>query len=109
MEQALVVVNMHEHLVKSLFKPFKVERKRFVDFLDSKTKRNFYKHRFWFECSKSIDESCINTKCRYNYIEMHDNELYIYLRQEIQNERKEIEERTKKHVKKDCGIGGVEK
>ena len=28
------------------------------------------------ECSKSINETCINTDCTYNHVEMHDDELY---------------------------------
>lgn len=65
-----------------------------MDFLDSKTKRNFFKHRLWFECSKATDESCINTKCRYNYFDMHDSELYIELMQEIQDEKLAIKKRN---------------
>lgn len=85
---------MQKKLIKSLFKPHKLHKKRFVDFLDDRTKRNFYKHRFWFECSKSISESCINTKCRHNYVNMHENELYIELMQEIKDEKLAIEKRN---------------
>jgi len=85
---------MQEQLIKSLFKPFKQHKKRFIDFLDAKTKRNFYKHRFWFECSKATDESCANTECRYNYVNVHNTELYIDLMQEIQAEKLEIKKRT---------------
>ena len=52
MEQVLVIDSMKEQL-KSLFKPYEHHKKRFIDFLDEKTKRNFFKHRLWFECSKS--------------------------------------------------------
>lgn len=85
---------MHEQVIKSLFKPHVVKKKRFTDFLDRKQKRNFYKHRFWFECSKSADESCINTECRHNYIKSHNSELYIELMQEIQAERLETKKRS---------------
>ena len=40
----------------------------------------------WFECSKSKNESCMNYECRYNFIRMHNTELYDDLMQEIQDE-----------------------
>lgn len=85
---------MQKHAIKSLFKPYKINKKRFIDFLDKETKINYFKHRIWFECSKSIDESCINSKCRYNLIKVHNTELYIELMQEIQNEKLAIEKRN---------------
>ena len=78
---------MELQVIKSLFKPYKLNRKSFFDFLDDKTKRNFLKHRLWFECSKSEDETCINTDCRYNYIKSHQDELYLELHKEIIAER----------------------
>lgn len=83
----------------SLFKPHKVERKSFLDFLDDKGKRNFFKHRFWFECSKSTDESCVNTKCKYNYLESHKDKLYIDLMQEIKAEKLAIKKRDEQYRK----------
>lgn len=77
---------MQVQLLRSLFKPHKIHKKKFTDFLDEKTKRNFFKHKLWFECSKSKNESCINHKCRYNFVEMHNQELYDDLMQEIQDE-----------------------
>lgn len=83
---------MKEKPLLNLFKPHKkITKKRFIDFLDSKQKRNFFKHRIWFECSKSLDESCINTKCRYNYVNSHGDALYIELMQEINDEKMAIE------------------
>ena len=78
---------MQKNVIKSLFKPYKIHKKNFIDFLDSKTKRNFFKHRLWFECSKSLDESCINAECRYNFFNVHNSELYIELMQEIKAEK----------------------
>ena len=78
---------MNGIVLLKLFKPYKIHKKRFVDFLDSKQKRTFWKHRIWFECSKSEDESCMNTKCKYNFVNSHDNELYVELMQEIKDER----------------------
>jgi len=78
---------MQKNLIESFFKPFKLEKKSFLDFLDDKAKRNFLKHRIWFECSKSKDESCINNECKHNFVNVHDNELYIDLLQEIKNDK----------------------
>lgn len=78
---------MQSQLIKSLFKPYVIHKKRFVDFLDGKTKRNFLKHKIWFECSKSLDESCMNHDCKYNFINMHNDELYVDLMQEIQDSK----------------------
>ena len=85
---------MQKQAIKSLFKPFKLDNKSFLDFLDSKAKRTFVKHRLYFECSKSIDETCINTKCKHNYLASHNDELYMELMQEIQDERMAIEKRN---------------
>ena len=75
---------MKEKPLLKLFKPHKkINKKRFIDFLDSNQKRNFLKHRLWFECSKSLDESCINNKCRYNFVNSHGDALYIELVQEM--------------------------
>ena len=80
-------VFMNKKALLKLFKPYKIVKKSFLDFLDDKTKRNFWKHRIWFECSKSLDESCINTKCKHNFVNSHKNELYIELMDEIKNEK----------------------
>lgn len=85
---------MKEKSLLKLFKPYKVSKKRFIDFLDSNQKRNFFKHRLWFECSKSLNESCINNKCRYNYVNSHDDALYLELMQEIKAEKLAMEKRT---------------
>lgn len=85
---------MQKHVINSLFKPFVIHKKSFIDFLDAKTKRNYYKHKFWFECSKATDEKCANTKCKYNYLNLHQTELYIDLMQEIQAEKLEIKKRN---------------
>ena len=77
---------MQVNLIKSLFKPQKKNEKSFTDFLDSKTKRNFYKHKIWFECVKSKNELCANTECKYNFVSVHGNALYVELKQEIESE-----------------------
>lgn len=85
---------MQKQLIKSLFKPYEIKNISFLDFLDEKAKRNFFKHRFYFECSKATDESCMNTKCKYNYVNVHNDELYIELMQEIRDEKLAMNERN---------------
>lgn len=80
-------VFMNKKTLLKLFKPYKVVNKTFLDFLDDKTKRNFWKHRIWFECSKSEDESCINSECKHNFVKSHNDELYVELVDEIKNEK----------------------
>ena len=84
-------VNMQVQLIKSLFKPYKIHKKHFIDFFDDKVKRNFFKHRFYFECSKSLDESCMNHECKFNFLKSHENEFYLDLMQEIKNEKQQME------------------
>ena len=91
--------------LQGLFKPYKVVKTDFMDFIiEHVGVRKFWKIQFEQECSKSIDESCINTECRYNYFKIHDNELYVELMQEIQAERKEIEDRNKRQMQKHYGV-----
>ena len=52
------------------------------------------------ECSKSIDESCINLECNHNFFKIHQDELYIDVMKEIQAERKAIKERHARDRKK---------
>lgn len=91
--------------MQSLFNPYKFHTFNFQDFLDVTgiTMKKFLKINLYDECSKSIDESCINTECHYNYLNMHEDELYIEVMQEIQAERKEVKERTKRQMQKHYG------
>ena len=76
-------------LVKNLFVPFIVEKYGLDSLLNATglSERDMSKILFQDECSKSIDESCINTDCHYNYIEMHNDDMYVDLMKEIQDER----------------------
>jgi len=92
--------------MKGLFKPKKQENKfNFKDYLINHgiTEKKFLKIHIEHECSKSIDESCINIECHYNFLNMHEDELYVEVMQEIQAERKAVEERTKKALQKYYG------
>ena len=88
--------------LKKLFKPYKQEKKsNIMDYIiENVGVRKFWKMEFEQECSKATDESCINTDCHYNYLDAHDDELYIELMQEIQAERLAIKERDEKARKK---------
>ena len=88
-------------LMKGLFKPYKQEnRPNIVGYLIEQVgEKKFWKIQFEDECSKSIDESCINTECHHNFLEFHQDELYIEIMQEIQAKRLEIEKRNEKYRK----------
>ena len=96
---------INSKVMKSLFKPKKQDSFDSKGFLTAIgiTEKQFLKIAVEDECSKSIDESCINTKCQYNLLELHEDELYIEVMQEIQAERKEVEERTKMQMQKHFG------
>ena len=91
--------------MKGLFKPYKFETFNFQDFLDSIgiTLKQSLKIDVEDECSKSIDESCINADCIYNFVRIHQDELYIEVAKEIQDERKAIEDRNKRDMAKYYG------
>lgn len=88
--------------IKGLFKPKQKNTFTIQDFLDvtGVSMKKFLKIQVEQECSKSIDESCINIDCPYNYFKMHKDELYIEVLQEIQAERKEVKERIQKQKQK---------
>lgn len=98
--------------ITSLFKPHKFDTFNFQDFLEvtGLTMKKWLKILVEDECSKSIDESCMNTDCHYNHFELHQDELYIEVLQEIQAKRKEIEDRNKRDMQKYYGtnFGGVQ-
>lgn len=83
------------NILKRLFKPHKSDSAGLIDLLTvcGVDERKFWKIQFEQECSKATDESCINTDCRYNYMNMHQNELYVDLMCEIQAERNAVENR----------------
>ena len=94
--------------IKSLFNPYKLDSFTIQDFLKVSgiSKKKFLKIQVEQECSKSIDESCINSDCHFNYLRMHKDELYIEVMQEIQAERKEVEERNKRDKARFYGTNG---
>lgn len=83
-------------LLNGLFKPIhntdnKNNFRKFI--IDRVGKRKYWKIKIERECSKSINESCINTNCQFNFLNIHQNELYIDVLKEIQQERKELEDK----------------
>ena len=85
-----------------LFKPYELDFVQLEDVLASTglSLEEMLKINVEDECSKSIDESCFNLECDYNYVGLHNDELYVKVAGEIQAERREIEERTQSHMKK---------
>ena len=100
---------INSKVMKGLFKPKKQENKfNFKDYLINHgiSEKKFLKIHVENECSKSIDESCINTECHHNLLKMHEDELYQEVLKEVQQERKEVEERTKRQMQKYYGTTG---
>lgn len=92
--------------MKNLFKPYEIEVKNPMDIIIKKVgERKFWKIQFEDECSKSIDESCINIDCPHNYLKYHKKDLYIELRKEIDDYWLEVEKRNAKY-RKNHGFGG---
>ena len=89
-------------VMKRLFDPFVDDSEvTFADFIINEVgERKFWKIQFEQECSKATDESCINTECRYNYLNAHGSELYVELMQEIQDERLAVKKRDDEYRKK---------
>ena len=87
--------------LNGLFKPYKNETGKSIgaSIIKSVGERKFWKMRYGQECSKSIDELCVNTKCKYNYLESHEDELYIDLMQEIKAEKLAIKKRDEQYRK----------
>ena len=85
--------------IKALFKPYQNQTANLPSIFDAfgLSERKWFKIMFEDECSKATDESCINTECPHNYLDMHQDELYIELMQEIQDKRKAIKNRTGMH------------
>lgn len=94
--------------MKGLFKPYTFKTFNFNDYLINNgfTLKDLLKIHVQDECSKSIDESCINTDCHHNLLKMHEDELYQEVLQEVQSERKRIAEKVKRDKEKYFGITG---
>lgn len=76
--------------LEDLFKPFELHFIGLQDLLDSMgwSLKDFIKFDIECECSKSLDESCINTECSYNLLNLHDDELYQEAYSENMEKRK---------------------
>ena len=64
--------------LEDLFKPFELHFIGVQDLLDSRgwSLKDFIKLDIDSECSKSLNETCINTECYYNFITWHGDDLY---------------------------------
>lgn len=68
-----LMVNLNT--LKAVFKPYPKKSMEDVLFAIIPMKE-YYEIQLESECSKSIDESCINTECHYNYVKYHNTEMY---------------------------------
>ncbi len=63
--------------LNSLFKPYTLEfqdvNSLFEDKIDEQV---FMDILIDIECSKSANETCANADCNFNFIHLHDNDLY---------------------------------
>lgn len=72
---------INQNALNDLFKPYELDFMEMEDMF----KENGISDEFVIdtlmelECSKSIDESCVNSECGYNMINAHNDELYIKL------------------------------
>lgn len=76
--------------MKELFKPYELHFMGVEDLLTSTglTHEKILRIQLQEECSKSIDETCINSECSYNHVKRHESDLYKKLHDEIMMERK---------------------
>lgn len=100
----VVVYFMQEQLYK-LFKPYELHFIGLQDLLDATglSLKQWLKIDVELECSKSINESCMNCECQYNMIKMHDDELYVEVFKEIEDERIKVENQVKRDMEKYYG------
>ena len=91
--------------MQGLFNPYELHFMELQDLLDGIgiSLKDWLKIDVQDECSKSIDGSCINCECEYNLVKLHDEDLYCEVLKEIQAERREVEERTKRQMQKYYG------
>ena len=81
---------MNPKALEDLFKPFELHFVGLDDLLESLGMefKDFMKLDISLECSKSLDESCINTVCHYNLVKWHDDDLYVEAFNETLEEKK---------------------
>lgn len=76
---------INSSVLKDLFKPYELHFLGLEDLLNvtGLSLKDGIKIDVQDECSKSIDESCMNHECKYNFIKLHGNEFYNELMHEI--------------------------
>ena len=91
--------------IKGLFKPKHHDNFSIQEFLNivGIPFKDFLRIIIQDECSKSIDETCINDECPFNLIDMHDDELYLEVFMEVELQDKEVKERTKRDYERIYG------
>ena len=71
--------------LNKLFKPHEIECEDGFNYLSDtfgiSDEEFLLETAMYLECSKSKDESCINTDCDYNLINEHSNELYLKIKE----------------------------
>ena len=92
--------------MKDLFNPYEVDFMDINDLLDvtGLSFKKLLKIHVEDECSKSIDESCMNLSCGYNLIEMHNDETYVDVFKEVEQERMRVQEQVERDKKRFYGL-----
>lgn len=88
--------------IKDLFKPYELHFMGLQDLLDATklSRKEFLKISVEDECSKSLDESCMNKECEYNFVEMHEHGLYVEVFKEVEQEKIRVQKQLEKDVGK---------
>ena len=91
--------------MKDLFNPYELHFMGLQDLLDATglSRKKFLTICVQDECTKSIDESCMNNECQYNFVEMHEDGLYVEVFKEVEQERLRVQEQVKRDMKRVYG------
>lgn len=97
---------INSSVLKDLFKPYELHFLGLEDLLNvtGLSLKDWIKIDVQDECSKSIDESCMNFSCGYNLIEMHNDELYVDVFKEVEQERIRVQEQVERDKKRFYGL-----
>ena len=80
-----MVIILNKNSLTGLFKPYAIavedEMNCLNDAVGISDEEFLLETAMYLECSKSIDETCINSNCDYNLIDEHSSELYLKIKE----------------------------
>lgn len=81
-----MVIILNKDSLNGLFKPYAIvvedELNYLSDAVGISDEKFLLETAMYLECSKSIDESCINSNCAYNLIDEHSSDLYLKIKED---------------------------